>query len=173
MEPVLLGLAAPTAVSETGNLLERSLRAAAEPFAAVLQTVIASFADDPTVGKSSEVGQEIPGQYLTDLQATLAGRIRELLTTAGVDLAEPIGLRISAIDGRVEVVGDHPQKPLIESALATESELEELLAELIALHQLLHPEGSDDNDSVELSSAEAAAILSFSVDQEGPTLTFS
>jgi hypothetical protein len=174
MEPVLLGLAAPSALNEAGNLLQRTLSAVAEPFSAILHTVAESFASEKEERSTIETGDL--GTHLGELQSTLAGSIEQTLAAAGIDLTEPIELRVSQIDGSLEVVGDHPQRALIESALADKPELAREFTEVIALRQLLaaaEKTGQEASDSVFLGEAENDALTGlFSMDDGVAELFF-
>jgi hypothetical protein len=177
MEPVLLGLAAPSAVNEAGNLLDRTLRSAAKPFAAILHAVASSLTPNADVSDSSRLGTDDLKTYVENLQANLADRIKDALKSAGVSSGEPISLRIAEVDGRFEVAGDHPQKTLIESALAHEEDIAEQFAELVALRQLLAAADeaeAETTDSVSLGLAEQEAVLAiFSFDEGAAKLEFN
>ena len=135
MEPVLLGLAATSAASEAGSLLEHTFKTLAEPFATVLHAVAEAMSSENE--ESAPIETSDLKSHLEQMQASLAGRIQQALASAGVELTEPLELRISEIDGTLEVVGEHPQKALIESALADDSDMARGFNELIALQQLL------------------------------------
>lgn len=174
MEPVLLGLATPAAVNAAGNLLSRTLSTLAEPFSAVLHAVADSFA--PANEEQAAVQVADLQTALAELQSHLASRIEQALASAGVELTEPLKLSISEIDGSLEVVGEHPQKALIESALANDPELSRSFAEAIALQQLLagadEAEEANSVDSMTLGVAENDAITAlFSIDETGAKLT--
>ena len=174
MEPVLLGLATPAAVNAAGNLLSRTLNTLAEPFSAVLHAVTDSFA--PANEEQAAVQVADLQTALAELQSNLASRIEQALASAGVELTEPLKLSISEIDGSLEVVGEHPQKALIESALANDLELSGDFAEAFALQQLLagadEAEEANSADAIALGVAENDAITAlFSTDETGSKLT--
>jgi hypothetical protein len=177
MDPVLLGLAAPSAVNEAGNLLDRTLRSAAKPFAAVLQAVASTLVDSEESSGSLSIGIDDLQTHLEKLQIDLASSIKESLTAAGVDINEAIALRVSETDGRIEVAGDHPQKALIESILAHDEYLSGQLAELLALRQLLVADDNAASESIEtvpLGRAEQRGMLAiFSVDEGSARLEFN
>lgn len=181
MEPVLLGLAAPSAVSAAGNLLERTLNTLAEPFSAVLHAVADSLS--PANEEQAAVQAADLQLDLAELQTNLASRIEQALASAGVELTEPLQLSISEIDGSLEVVGEHPQKALIESALADDRELSRDFSEALALQQLLaaakESEEANSADATALGEAETAAITALfwsdetgSIDEAGAKLEF-
>lgn len=169
MEPVLLGLAAPSAVNTAGNLLERTFNTLAEPFSAVLHAVADSLAP---------ANEEQPAMQVADLQiasaelqTNLATRIEQALDSAGVKLTEPLQLTISPIDGRLEVVGEHPQKTLIESALADDPELAQDFSTAVALQQLLAAEAPESEDDVALGAASDNSLTAqFTLDETGASL---
>lgn len=175
MEPVLLGLAAPAAVGQAGSVIERTLDTLAIPFAAVLNAVA------ETLAPAEEVQEEIQLDDLRSnfdaLQSDLAQRILGALASAGIKLDEPLELRISEFDGRLEVVGDHPQKALIESALADDENLEQDFTAATALFELLSAinaqEGSGDSDVTELGDADDDEITArLAVDEGEVSFTF-
>jgi transposase len=110
--------------------------------------------------------------YLDQLQSQLAGEIEKSLSAAGVELTEPLTLRISPTDGSIEVVGDHPQRALIESALADEPDLAAQFAELFALRQELNAEDDENDSEVTFGESESLTAI-FSADENGPTLTLA
>lgn len=118
MEPVLLGIAGASAAN-AGNLLERSARAVLEPFANVLRAAASSFSP---VDNELEVEAESPVKVLAD-------RIEKALSTAGIEITEPLELAVS--DGQLVVVGNHPQRTLIEAALAQDPTLGEEVSQLL------------------------------------------
>lgn len=157
MESVLLGMAAPVAVTSAGSLLEGTLRTATQPFAALLQALTFPTSTESEDSVPSGI-EELHGS-LESLRDDVAAKIEKALTSAGVDLAEPITLRISPTDGHLEVVGDPPQKALIEAALADDPDLVNEFTEVAALEQLLAtmakptdstivPLGQDEQDPV-------------------------
>jgi hypothetical protein len=145
MEAVLLGMAAPVAANSAGNLLEGTLRTAAVPFTALLQALTSTMSSE-SEDSASAVIQGLPGN-LSMQRDELASQIQKALSSAGIELADPLALRISPTDGHLEVVGDHPQKALIEAALADDPKLAEKFNEVAALEQLLkticQPEDSE------------------------------
>lgn len=175
MEPVLLGIAATSAASEAGSLLERTFETLAEPFATVLHAVAEAMSAENDESAPIETGDL--KSHLEQMQASLAATIQQALASAGVELTEPLELRNSEIDGTLEVVGDHPQKALIESAFADDPDLSQGFSELIALHQLLtaNDESDDENSGiVSFGDPENDAVTAlFSAQDDVATLTFS
>jgi hypothetical protein len=174
MESVLLGMAAPAVAGTAGSLVERTVQTVAEPFAALLHALGAALAegDDDTARVAVE-GQ--PDQLKT-LSAELAARIEKALKSAGIELAGPIGLRMSPVDGHLEVDGDHPQQALIEAALADDPEIASAIREVAALQQVL-----DSTRSAEVMAEAATAEFGkfdgsisarFSPSAEGAMLLF-
>jgi hypothetical protein len=175
MEPVLLGLAAPAAAGTAGNLLERTFHTAAEPFAALLDAFTSALSSQNPESTSAVI-DSVDGQ-LESLQTELATEIESALTAAGIDLTEPIALRISKADGQLEVAGAHPQKALIEAALADNPDLARKFTAAVALEQLLTAtdrlEDSDAAHAVELGEAEHDAVTAlFTKNDDGTTLEF-
>jgi transposase len=168
IQPVLLGLAAPSAANAAGSLLERTLESVAEPFAMMLDAAAQVLAgEEDATAESTDAAS-----YLDQLQMQLAGEIEKSLSAAGVELTEPLTLRISPTDGSLEVVGDHPQRALIESALADEPDLAAQLAELLALRQAFDAK-DDENDGRVLFGEPDSLSAIFSSDESGATLSFA
>jgi hypothetical protein len=176
MESVLLGLAAPAAVGTAGSLLERSLETVGKPFAAFLHAITAT----PSKGEDASPAT-IEGLHdnLKTLREELAASIEKVLKSAGVDLTDPITIRISPADGHLEVVGDHPQKALVESALAGNRDLADNFTELAALQEVLEAgkelNESDSNETValgEVDQDEVTAVFTAN-SQEGAMLEFN
>jgi hypothetical protein len=168
LQPVLLGLAAPSAANAAGSLLERAFNGVAEPFAMMLDAAAQVLAgEDEAATESADAGS-----YLNQLQVQLAGEIEKALSAAGVELTEPLTLRISPTDGNVEVVDDHPQRALIESALADESDLAEQLAELLVLRQALDARDEENDNKVLFGEPDSLSAI-FTADESGATLSFA
>jgi hypothetical protein len=168
LQPVLLGLAAPSAANAAGSLLERTFNSVAEPFAMMLDAAAQVLAgEEEAATESADIGSN-----LDQWQVQLAGQIEKALSAAGVELTEPLTLRISPTDGNVEVVGDHPQRALIESALADEPDLAKQLAELLALRQALNAK-DDENDGEVLFGEPDSLSAVFTADESGTTLSFA
>jgi hypothetical protein len=175
MESVLLGMAAPAAVGTAGSLLDRTLHAAAEPFAVLLHAI--GSAALPEGNESAAAASDTLHGKLDVLRNELAGAIENALTSAGVDLSEPIALRISEADGHLEVAGDHPQKAIIEAALADDPDLANKFAEVAALTQLLAAvnklDETNSTDAVALGQAEQYSVTAlFSANDDGAILEF-
>jgi hypothetical protein len=174
MEPVLLGLAATSAASEAGSLLERTFETLAEPFATVLHAVAEAMSSENEEPAPIETGDL--KSHLEQMQASLAGSIQQALASAGIELTEPLELRISEIDGSLEVAGEHPQKALIESALADDPDLARAFSELIALQQLLTEtdEAKEENSEMVLfgEPVNSAVTAVYSTDGIAATLNF-
>ncbi len=176
MEAVLLGLAAPAAVSTAGNLLERSFDTLSKPFSAILKSMTDS---ETQVNKTSALAEIADLQSeLADLQASLATRIQNALSAAGVKLAEPLQLCISEIDGTIEVVGDHQQKALIEAALADDPAFSHDFATALAMQQLVSASEQAEHvaadDDIGLGIAQKTEQIGLLIlGEDGPTLTFA
>ncbi len=175
MEPVLLGIAATSVASEAGSLLRQTFETVAEPFATVLHAVAEAMSAENEESAPLETGDL--KSHLEQMQASLAATIQQALASAGVELTEPLELRISEIDGSLEVVGEHPHKALIESALADDPDLTGAFSELIALHQLLtatDESDEEDSDIVPFGDPENDAVTAlFSAQEDVATLTFN
>jgi hypothetical protein len=172
MEPVLLGLAATSAASEAISLLEHAFHSVAEPFANVLNAVSEAIATEDDESLATEIGDL--QTYVGKLETGLAEKIQHELAAAGVELTEPLQLRISEVDGRLEVVGEHPQRALIESALANDPDLVSGISELIALRQMLSASAEIDEASsgnVLLGTAESDVTANFTIEDGQAKLT--
>jgi hypothetical protein len=166
LQPVLLGLAAPSAANAAGSLLERTLESVAEPFAMILDAVAETLASE----EQTESESDAASTNLDALQIQLASQIEEALSAAGIELNEPIELRISPTDGSIEVVGDHPQRALIESALADEPDLAAQFAELLALRQATEVDDEESNEFVSFGEADSLSAV-FLSSENGAELT--
>lgn len=155
IQPVLLGLAAPSAANAVGSLLKRTLDSVAEPFALVLDAVAEALASE----EQTESADEAAVTSLDALQIQLAGEIEKALSAAGIELTEPITLRISPTDGTLEVVGDHPQRALIESALADEPDLAARFANLFALRQASEVDNKGIDEAVSLGKVDSVSAI--------------
>jgi hypothetical protein len=160
MEPLWLGLAAPkvfSAATEAGH-------AALRPFSAALE-LAGSLFDEPSASQSSSAtlaatknphssllselltGQPLSGDgsieiadvrtHADTLQDDLQRRIHDLLQQSGISLDEPVQLRISPIDGQLEVEGDAAQRALLEAALAGDPSLAADFRQLAAMRSLV------------------------------------
>lgn len=176
MEAVLLGLAAPAAVSTAGSLLERSLDTLSVPFSAIIE----SMTDSETAASETSSITDIADlqSELANLQANLAARIQNALSSAGIKLDEPLQLRVSELDGTVEVVGNHQQKALIEAALADDPTFARDFAKALAMQQLVtaseQAEQATTEDDIALGIAQKEQEFGlFSLSEKGPSLLFS
>ncbi len=140
MKPVTLGIAGATA-NELGGLLGRSSQAVIEPFSKVLHAV-ANTLSSHDKGGAIEAGS---GENL------LENRIDKVLAAAGIKTTEPLELTID--NGKVVVVGDHPQRTLIESAFAQDPTLAKDLSELIQKEsnsRLAFPSSASEPESLKV-----------------------
>ncbi len=175
MEAVLLGLAAPAAVSTAGSLLERSLDTLSVPFSAILESMTDSESADSETSSITDIA-DLQSE-LANLQANLAARIQNALSSAGIKLDEPLQLRVSELDGTVEVVGNHQQKALIEAALADDPAFARDFAKALAMQQLVtaseQAEQATTDDDIALGIAQKEEQFGiFSLSEDGPTLLF-
>ncbi|TWU25751.1 hypothetical protein [Bythopirellula polymerisocia] len=130
MKPVMLGIAGASA-AKAGSLLDRSARVALEPFADVLHAVANSFSPHEAENSIEPAPSAIP----------LANRVQGALSSAGIQIEEPLELTVE--DGKLVVVGNHPQRTLIEATLAQDPELAEEVIQL--LQEDAEVSGSADN----------------------------
>lgn len=129
METVLLGLATPTAVSQVGSFVDQTFDVVAKPFATILQVVADAVSTDDST--QTPTAPAILNNDLSAIQRRLADEIAKVLSEAGITLSDSIELRISEIDGRLEVAGEHLNRALIESALADHPHLAREFAQLV------------------------------------------
>ena len=158
MEPLWVGLAVPKVVA-AANAVSRTV---AEPFSDVLekaqsilrkepqpQPSILSSAKNPHTQLLSEL---LTGQSLTsgagsidiadirthadDLQDSLQRRIRELFDLQGIELEEPVQLRVSPFDGQLEIASDSSQRAMVEAALASDSTIAADFRQLAAMRSI-------------------------------------
>jgi hypothetical protein len=176
MEAVLLGLAAPAAVSTAGSLLERSLDTLSVPFSAILESMTDSESAATETSSITDIA-DLQSE-LANLQASLAARIQNALSSAGIKLDEPLQLRVSELDGTVEVVGNHQQKALIEAALADDPTFARDFAKALTMQQLVtaseQAEQATTDDDIALGIAHKEGQFGlFSLSEAGPSLLFS
>lgn len=111
--------AARTAVSLTGTLTRAIGAATSEVVAGVKPTFEQIFA-----GKS-EPAADLNPPTIAD---RLTDRVKNLLSEAGIELAAPVSLAVSA-EGTLVVAGQHPQRELIETAIAHDTAVEQLVTQ--------------------------------------------
>ena len=119
MDHSIFALAAPvlgTAIQGVRQLTS----VAVEPFAAVLQS--AQNKSSQETGVYAEALQELSHQS-SELAAELHSRLQNVLQASGIQLDEPIRLRLSAFDNQIEVVDPHPERALLEAAINKDSNL--------------------------------------------------
>ncbi len=160
MEPVWLGLAVPRLASAATAVG----RKAVEPFAEALDAARGLLGEKsqpqatPTVltaannPHSQLLSEMLTGQSLSRgdgsiqiedihthadaLQDSLQRRIHELLDRSGIKLDESVQLRVSPLDGQLEVEGDTPQRAMIEAALASDPSIASDFRQLSAMRSL-------------------------------------
>ena len=160
MEPIWLGLSAPKLISAASAVGHR----AAEPFGVALEAArsmlreesapdstpaVLAPAMNPHLQLLSEMltGQSLGGNssrleiddirtHADDLQVSLQRRIRQLLDRSGIDHNEPVRLRVSPLDGQLEVEGDTPQRAVLEAALASDPSIAADIRQLVAMRSL-------------------------------------
>jgi len=111
--------AARTAVSLTGALTRAVGAAAGQLVAGAKPTFEQIFA-----GQSEPVADVEP----PSLVEQLVDRIKNLLSGAGVELAASVSFAVSA-QGTLVVDAEHPQRDLIETAIAHDDSVEQLVAQ--------------------------------------------
>jgi glycerol kinase len=112
--------AARTAVSLTGALTRAIGTATAEVVSGAKPTFEQIFA-----GQSDPVAADADPPKIAD---QLTDRIKNLLREAGIELAAPVTLAVSG-EGTLVVEGQHPQRELIETAIAHDTAVEQLIAQ--------------------------------------------
>jgi hypothetical protein len=142
MEPLLLGLAAPS-IASTAGAIGRVVAPVAKlitaPFASVLQQE-----SQPPAASSSQAA-ETQAIELKDLhahsealQTDLESRIQRAIKDSGVQLNFPIRLRLSEFDGRLEADAvASPQREILEASLASDPSLADDFRQLAAVQKLL------------------------------------
>jgi hypothetical protein len=166
MEPIWLGLTAPSIFSTAGN----AGRAALRPFSAALELASGLLDNSPAPPESvatlsaeknphtsllSDLLTGVPlnsdgtieiadiRTHADSLQDGLQRRIHELLQAAGIMLDEPVQLRVSPVDGQLEVASDSPQRAVLEATLASDQNLAADFRQLAAARSLLS--AADEN----------------------------
>ncbi|NOY42088.1 MAG: hypothetical protein GXP26_09660 [Planctomycetes bacterium] len=151
MEPILFGVAAP-AIATGASTVSRAAGTVAQSFSRTLQSASQLLTTEPSAetpspqqasgsegprfallskllaGKSpsgtpSNLTIEDVQSHANNLQADLQQRIQDALAGAGVELEQPLRLKISGADGSLEVDGAHPQRAIIEAALNSDPSL--------------------------------------------------
>jgi len=119
MEPLLLGLSAPS-IASTASAVGRAVAPVAKlltsPFALLLQ------AETPaaSVAKPQAIGLEGAEQLQEDLES----RIQRAIEDSGVQLKFPVRLTLSKFDGTLEAdTVASPQREILEAALASDPSL--------------------------------------------------
>lgn len=161
MEPVLLGLAAPKLLSAATAVGRRAI----EPFAEALDAAKGLLGEKsepsavptkiaPAKNPNSQLLSELlTGQPLISgdgsieiadirtnadaLQDSLQRRIQELLERSGIKLDDTVQLRVSPLDGQLEVEGDTPQRAVLEAALASDPSIAADFRQLSAMRSLM------------------------------------
>ncbi len=132
MEPLLLGLAAPS-VASTANAVGRTVSAITKPFASFLQEKL-----QPGVVKlPPRTGVEEIRARADILQGDLERRIAQVIESSGVQLDSPIRLSMSDFDGTLEVDTATPQRAVLEAALASDPSIASDFRELAIIRKLL------------------------------------
>ena len=142
MEPLLLGLAAPSiasAVGSVGRAVTPVAKLAMTPFAAILQQQ----SQAPTAPTASKA--EVHTPTLSDirdsaksLQSELVNRIQNAIEDSGVKVNFPVRLQISEFDGRLEVEDiASPDREILEASLNSDPSLTDDFRELSALKKIL------------------------------------
>ncbi|MFZ5830965.1 MAG: hypothetical protein ACOY3P_12800 [Planctomycetota bacterium] len=99
--------------------------------------------------------------YWERQQAALGAGIRAVFDEAGIDTSQPIQLAMAG-DGRVTVLGDHPQKDDIERVFDEHPELRDKFAEVSALGSLIHSAEEGARFSAAYAKDPFAAVEQFS-----------
>ncbi|MCH7753295.1 MAG: hypothetical protein IH898_14230 [Planctomycetes bacterium] len=161
MEPVLLGLAAPKLLSAATAVGRRAV----EPFVEALdaargllgekselqlapsklaparnphsQLLSESLTGQPLISGDGSIEIEDIRTHADALQDSLQRRIHELLERSGIKLDDAVQLRVSPLDGQLEVEGDTPQRAVLEAALASDPSIAADFRQLSAMRSLL------------------------------------
>jgi hypothetical protein len=162
MEPIWLGLTAPKLISAATAVG----RKAAEPFAEVLDAARGLLRDEPQPAATPTplapaknphsllLSEVLTGQSLSSgdgsvqiddirthadtLQNDLQRRIHELMSRSGIKLDGAVKLRVSPLDGQLEVEGETSQRAMIEAALASDPSIATDFRQLSAMRSLLN-----------------------------------
>ena len=119
---------------------------------------------NPLVGDQSIISLPDIRQQAETLQSELATSIEAALRNAGIDFEGELGLRISPLDGSLEVVGDVPQAGEIEHVLGKDPKLAQEFRRLSALASLVaaadaHSEFADAYEQNPYSAVEQYSEL--------------
>lgn len=123
-----------------------------------LQLIAELLTGKPQVGDEVELDFGDIRYRADSLQQDLELRIAEALQAAGVDLGEEVRLRFSPVDGRLEIVGDSPERGAIESVLSADESIAADLRQLAAMRSLISAaeQSSEFADAYETDPFEAA-----------------
>lgn len=124
---------ATSAVSQFGGLLQGLIPNLSASTSA--KEVSQPAANKPTEATSKLVLNKLQSQA-SQVQSEVEKEIRETLEKNGIPVQQNISFNLDAY-GKVQVVGNHPQKEAIEKSLATHPELRENIAKLSGLTNLL------------------------------------
>jgi len=119
-------VAARAAITLTGTLTRAIGAAATEAFAAAKPTFEQIFA-----GQAGQPESTKPATAPPSIVEQLTNTIKNLLNGARIDLVSPVSFAASA-DGKLIVNGNHPQLELIETAIAHDKSIEQLVGQWIA-----------------------------------------
>ena len=122
MDKLLVGLLSPT----VANTLQSSVKlasAAVEPFKTVFDATHNLFERDSNSVANEMAKVKNVFELLDDFASGLQERISSLLDQHGIALKEPLELRRSPLDGRVEVFSDHPNRALLEGLINGDAEV--------------------------------------------------
>ncbi len=161
MDLVLLGLAAPKLLSAATAVGRRAV----EPFAEALdaargllgekselqatptklaparnphsQLLSELLTGQPLISGDGSIEIEDIRTHADALQDSLQRRIHELLERAGIKLDDTVQLKVSPLDGQLEVEGDTPQRAVLEAALASDPSIAADFRQLSAMRSLL------------------------------------
>lgn len=126
------------AVSETGNFLSQLTSKVKEgvgkdgtPESGQPQQVSELLSDKSLFGGHSSIKDQAVA-----LRKRVAGRLHQLLAQNGISLGNGVNLTTNSL-GQVQVVGNHPDKGMIESLLAGDQDLTNDIRQLSSLESLL------------------------------------
>ncbi len=124
---------ATSAVSQFGVLLQGLIPDLSASTSA--KEVSQPAVDKPTAATSKLVLDKLQSQA-SQLQSIIEKEIRNTLEKNGIPVQQNISFNLDAY-GKIQVVGNHPQKEAIEKSLATHPELRDNIAKLSGLTNLL------------------------------------
>ena len=132
MEPVLLGLAAPSLVP-TAQAVSRATSILTRPFTDIVRGAIGT----PEASESGTSPFDRLRDQAKQLQERLEERLSQVVDQAGIEIKSVIRLSLPDSGTAWNIDVDDPQRELLAAALASDSQIADDFRELAAVQALL------------------------------------